>query len=274
MCFENYIKKNAMANDKFVMPLYFKDLNETTKDWFDEEFGAYVRLLIHQWSQGVVPEEMKRLVKIAESAEKNWHVIGKKFSKTKNGLQNKRLEEIRAEKNAFNLKQKINGKRGGRPRKNKPNQNPDLTQTISQQQTQTEPLIRSSSSISSSNQEKKENGIYPALTEVETYFTENGFSKELAKRFFNGYSVTNWIDAGGNQILNWKQKAQQVWFKDENKKYTSTGTGSKFPDYYDPKLETELGKGSDLKQLDKYYQHLRALGFRKVNNEWQKAPTP
>ena len=34
---------------------------------------------------------------------------------------------------------------------------------------------------------------------------------------WNGYDVADWHDSQGKQIKNWKQKAYQVWFKDENK---------------------------------------------------------
>ena len=57
----------------------------------------------------------------------------------------------------------------------------------------------------------------PILEDVKIYFKENGYSQESAERFFNGYNVAGWIDSRGNQIKVWKQKAQQVWFKPENK---------------------------------------------------------
>lgn len=59
--------------------------------------------------------------------------------------------------------------------------------------------------------------IPPTIIEFSNYFMENGFSIELANRAFKSYDVANWIDSKGNKILNWKQKCQQVWFKEENK---------------------------------------------------------
>lgn len=61
----------------------------------------------------------------------------------------------------------------------------------------------------------------PSLFEFENYFFENGFSKELAQRVFKSYDVAEWIDARGNPVLNWKQKCQTVWFKEENKEKNS-----------------------------------------------------
>lgn len=63
--------------------------------------------------------------------------------------------------------------------------------------------------------EKKEKEI--SIEEVKTYFTENGYSIEAANKFYNYYSVAKWKDSKGNTVINWKQKAQAVWFKDENK---------------------------------------------------------
>ena len=57
----------------------------------------------------------------------------------------------------------------------------------------------------------------PLLSDVELYFEENGYKKEVAKKMFNSYSVANWVDSKGNPVKNWKQKAINVWFKDENK---------------------------------------------------------
>jgi hypothetical protein len=59
--------------------------------------------------------------------------------------------------------------------------------------------------------------IPPLLSEVKTYFEENGYKNEIAIRAFNYYSTANWRDSKGNPVKNWKQKMIAVWFKDENK---------------------------------------------------------
>ena len=59
--------------------------------------------------------------------------------------------------------------------------------------------------------------IPPTLPEIQKYFADNGYSQIIAERAFKGYEVANWIDSKGNQIKNWKQKCQFVWFKPENK---------------------------------------------------------
>lgn len=53
--------------------------------------------------------------------------------------------------------------------------------------------------------------------EIIIYFNSNGYNTESARKFFAYYSVANWHDGNGKPIKNWKQKAQAVWFKPENK---------------------------------------------------------
>lgn len=57
----------------------------------------------------------------------------------------------------------------------------------------------------------------PTIEDVKNYFKENGYNEQSAIKFFDSYSVNNWFDSRGNPVLNWKQKAINVWFKDENK---------------------------------------------------------
>jgi hypothetical protein len=68
------------------------------------------------------------------------------------------------------------------------------------------------------DKKRKEKKIYiPSLDEVELYFKENGYTKDSAVKAFNYYSENNWKDSRNNQVKNWKQKMQGVWFKEENK---------------------------------------------------------
>ena len=71
------------------------------------------------------------------------------------------------------------------------------------------------------NEEKGSGGkqkfIPPTLEEVEIYFVENGYSAEAAKKAFQHYNLANWHDTNGKPVLNWKQKMNTIWFKDENK---------------------------------------------------------
>lgn len=57
----------------------------------------------------------------------------------------------------------------------------------------------------------------PTPSEVESFFTENGYTSEAARRAFDYYTDANWHDAEGKPVLNWKQKMRGVWFKPEHK---------------------------------------------------------
>lgn len=74
---------------------------------------------------------------------------------------------------------------------------------------------------------KGKNFTPPEISEVENYFSENGYSAEAAKKAFEYYSTANWVDSKGNKVRNWKQKMIAVWFKDENKKEKSSAKKEK-----------------------------------------------
>jgi hypothetical protein len=65
--------------------------------------------------------------------------------------------------------------------------------------------------------EKKVIYTHPLVDEVIFYFADNGYTKESAVKAFNYYQENDWKDSRNNQVKNWKQKMQGVWFKDENK---------------------------------------------------------
>ena len=69
---------------------------------------------------------------------------------------------------------------------------------------------------------KKPRSVFtpPVISDVISYFEENGYTKQSAEKAFKYYSVANWKDVKGNKVRNWKQKMQSVWFKDENKEKT------------------------------------------------------
>ena len=67
----------------------------------------------------------------------------------------------------------------------------------------------------------------PTPSEVESFFTENGYTPEAARRAFDYYTDANWHDAEGKPVLNWKQKMRGVWFKPEHKQ--TSGMDLKIP---------------------------------------------
>nr|DAG72843.1 MAG TPA: hypothetical protein [Caudoviricetes sp.] len=75
------------------------------------------------------------------------------------------------------------------------------------------------------NEVEEKSKFPPALEEVISYFKENNFPEELAKKAFNYYSTpddkgNSWVDSKGNKVRGWKKKMQAVWFKNENRTLT------------------------------------------------------
>jgi uncharacterized protein YdaU (DUF1376 family) len=103
-----------------ILPLYYNDIDRSTRDWTDAEFGCFMRLLMHQWAQGEVPKSEERLNRIVTSLAESWLTVGLKFAETKTGLINERLEEIRIERMAFSRKQSENGKNKRKKEPEKP----------------------------------------------------------------------------------------------------------------------------------------------------------
>lgn len=98
---------------------------------------------------------------------------------------------------------------------------------VSVTETTHNPPVSASETTQSKVKESKEEKKYikkshqaftpPTLDEVKVYFLENSYTEHSAIKAFNYYNSANWKDSKGNQVKNWKQKMQGVWFKDDNK---------------------------------------------------------
>lgn len=85
------------------------------------EEGAYRRLLDHQWLHGSVPGEVEQLARICKNVpvkemRKMWPSIESCFEKMRGlpvRLQNRKLERVRADREAFMSRARESGKRGG-----------------------------------------------------------------------------------------------------------------------------------------------------------------
>ena len=83
-----------MASSWF--PLFGRDYLAATMGWTAEERGHYTVLLITQWEQGGIPDDLKRLELITPGITKAWKTIAPKFPKSTDGLRkNTRLEHER-----------------------------------------------------------------------------------------------------------------------------------------------------------------------------------
>lgn len=109
-----------MAKDP-IFPLYYNDIDRSTKTWTDEEFGAYMRLLMEQWDKGGLPKDYQRLTRIATSLQTTWPLLKDKFVEVDGQLKNLVLEGHREKRLKHKQKQKENiQKRYQKPTKNIP----------------------------------------------------------------------------------------------------------------------------------------------------------
>lgn len=108
----------AKLSDDFILPLLHKEFSAATRDWTDAEVGAYTRLLIVQWDQGSIPEDITRLRKIADSIDQTKDLVLSKFKPCSDPgrLQNSTMELIREERKIFRAKKSDSGKKGASKR--------------------------------------------------------------------------------------------------------------------------------------------------------------
>jgi uncharacterized protein YdaU (DUF1376 family) len=112
---------------------YADDFLAGTSDMSAEEVGGYIRLLCHQWTKGGIPNDPDRAGRMATllGSPSLGYVLAK-FSLCDDGmLRNERLEQVRAEQEAYKLRQASSGRNGAQKRWSKwqkdgdPNGNPN-----------------------------------------------------------------------------------------------------------------------------------------------------
>ena len=104
------------------MPLMMGDWIRGTRAMRANVKGVYIGLLIHQYDHGYIPEDLETIALIEPEVGSVWDMLSDKFPIAEPGKRkNPKLEEVRA----FWSKQAGNGSKGGRPKKQNPNNNPN-----------------------------------------------------------------------------------------------------------------------------------------------------
>jgi hypothetical protein len=167
----------------------------------DEQKGRYIILLCLQHQQGYLThEDMMNICKTYDER------IFKKFIKTPDGLYyNERM------KNESDRRKRYSESRSNNRKISKTYDKHMETETIT------------------INKRSKKKFIPPTLEEVKQFFFEKGYTEESAEKAYNHYSLANWKDTNGKQVLSWKQKMNTVWFTPQNKRQTTTFTTNKGP---------------------------------------------
>ena len=174
---------------------YASDFLTDTQSWDIEEVGIYIRLLSNQWLNKGLPNDKKRLARIAgcddKIFKKAWVILGFKFLLENDGfLRNPKIEETRNIQKKFSEKQQKNGLKGGRPRKGesqtKPKINPNNKPKV-------KPNESSSSSVLSKDNTTEESQKQNTRLPLKGTATVKKFDEETkrlnAEAFARNYGV-------------------------------------------------------------------------------------
>jgi hypothetical protein len=189
-----------MAKDPAFL-FYTSDFLTGTMFMTNEQVGIYIRLLCSQHQHGGIIDKFSFNSLVGSN-----DVVRLKFEETESGFYNIRLMEVMGARNSKSNNLSAAVKKVWEERKNAiPLKSDGIPLQLHK---------------NSKGKAKKMNGIPMEPVnenEVVNYFKENGYKEEVAKRAFQYYNEANWHDASGKKVLNWKQKMQSVWFKEENK---------------------------------------------------------
>jgi uncharacterized protein YdaU (DUF1376 family) len=200
---------------------YADDFLAGTSDMSAEEVGGYIRLLCHQWTKGGIPNDPDRAGRMATllGSPSLGYVLAK-FSLCDDGmLRNERLEQVRAEQEAYKLRQASSGRNGAKKRWSKwqkdgdPNGDPNGLAIATPMATPMAKAWPEHSSPSPSPTPNKEESIAPksqrsrfvppTLDEVEVRCNEIGLAVSEASKFVNYYESKGWL-VGNSKMKSWK----------------------------------------------------------------------
>ena len=127
-----------MSTAPIWMPLYIGDYLRDTARLTTEQHGAYLLLIMDYWTNGPLPDDDAALAQVARMTRDDWDktrpAISRLFQISLGEWRHKRIDDELEKARQFFAKQKANGMKGGRPRKN-----PNETQTITQTKPKTNP---------------------------------------------------------------------------------------------------------------------------------------
>lgn len=211
---------------------YYQDFTFGTSEFNCEEVGAYLRLLIYQWDKLGLPDDDKKLAKIAGCKEKVIKSVRHKFLPCDDGLiRNVRLETEREKQTAWKEKSSKAGEKSAQAKCNQTSTKPqpNLNQGSNQNSTNGQPNVNSSSSSSKKNtkeKSKKEKFEKPTKDEAVAYlvheknldeFTAEGF----ADAWMDHFESNGWRVGGRSPMLDWKASIRN-WMRNDQKFNPST----------------------------------------------------
>lgn len=185
---------------------HFQKIISATKGWKDDEFGAYVRLLMEQFDRGYIPDDPEEIARLITTFKKNWPRLQKKFIEPSEPgqLRNTFMCCIRAEAHEKSAKNAENGAKGGKAKKANATANGTAfakrtgkridSQPVTSNQ---EPVYTPEEGESNTRADLSGSNLYrqpniPSWELVKSVFIGQGGTEEMAKKFFDDYQSTDW----------------------------------------------------------------------------------
>jgi uncharacterized protein YdaU (DUF1376 family) len=118
-----------MAKVDIWMPIYIGDYLRDTEELSDKEHGAYLLLLMHYWlKRGEIGCDIDRLARVAKTDSITARfILGSYFTLIDGNYKNKRADVEMRNANSRRLAATENGKKGGRPAHNNPQETGGLS---------------------------------------------------------------------------------------------------------------------------------------------------
>lgn len=193
---------------------YADDFLAGTADMTNDEVGAYIRLLCHQWSKGGLPNDSDRLSRMAGAMPvPSLGYVLAKFRQCDDGqLRNDRLEAERQKQDAYRAEQSKKGKKGAEQRwKNDSGHAPAIAAAMpvpssGQWQNDGSP----SPSPSPIKHTPTACAERPSLEEVRTAAQFIGLAPWKAEDWFNEMEGGGWLDYNHRPVANWKAVLNRI----------------------------------------------------------------
>jgi len=195
---------------------YPADFIADTTDMTAEEVGGYIRLLCHQWLTGSIPNDNERVARIAGlmGVPSVCYCITKFVLCDDGTLRNSRLEQVRADQEAFRAKKTAAGLNGSTKRWSKCQT--DSTTIVDPSLCHSTPIvlplantIANDSSLSLSSIKNTEvlksprvRFQKPTVDELTAEALKIGLSETEVDKFYNYYESVGW-KVGRNSMKSW-----------------------------------------------------------------------
>lgn len=214
-----------MAQKDPAFLFYTQDFYVGTAFLTHAQVGKYIRLICAQHQHGRLSEE--RIMHICGDMDP---AVLDKFSKDQDGnYYNVRLEAEIEKRKKFSESRRGNIKKRWEKNTSEIQVN-NTSNTLEYTSEDTSVIhmeneniyIESSNNISSNlekenTKRKRKEFVAPSKEEMMDYAAEKGFDRSVGAQAWEYYSVADWKDAKGDQVLNWKQKMIASWFKNAQK---------------------------------------------------------